>query len=1074
MGQDPPSLDAGLTSFSSLGLKVGRTTGAVVGRRAQLEAVERELTAARQGLVCVALEGEPGIGKTRLLLAVEELARLDGFVPVAVTAEEEIRGPFLVARSLFAASAMLEAAERTGTESRLRRVLDVLFNQDDRGLESLTSDRKLLRIFDLAAVAARAIAIRQPLALLIDDLQWADEDSLRLLRYLIRLNMENPIALLVAGRREEMAAVPAAVGLLADLERMGVLRRFGLTRFTQPESTELLQQILGGPVQLASAVVMHAQAEGVPFVLTEQVRAYREAGLIQPIDGVWTLARNAERLLPSAVRTLIQRREARLPENTKLRLSEAAVLGRHFSLRDLREMRRRLGEEVTEAQLADALAPAVAAGLLSEHPDDAAADYGFTHEQLRDFAVARLNPPQRRAFHAAVVEMLTSGGEPARASLPLIARHAVAAGEIELGARMSIEAARTALAAHAPEEALRLIDLAHAIASEPKPRVALLQLRDDALEMLHRPKQRLEGLAELAALADALGDLGLELEVMLRRAAALRRIGDWESAEELARRVRELAARRGDAWAELTACLELGQALLRADLGVAYSQSANDVDLGAAEEAFRAAVDVARKLGDEARQAAAVREIGIIYTSQLRHWMIERLKEGEYAQFQARVAAGETVQELLDSLPVGPLARQANEHLREALEIYERIGDRPGAMSTILAMAVVNWAPEIHLAGSARRIEEIHRLMARLQSFTNESQRALAEVQMLFGSHVYARAKVFPDVALTKGEEAYAAARAIGDRSVEFAVAGGLVLAHLELDDVAAASLWLDRATDLASEAPSPLRARQIELWRGMCAAVAGDAAGMRSHLEKAARLAADHGRLADRCEILAQLALESARLAAETGNQELFELAERISGDVRTLLPTLPGRPPWGAQASAALARLELARGNTAAAAAHGRTALQELDATVRDDPALEAVLPASAALLAGGSAGEVEAVRARLRMLLGLITQRISDAAVRVRWFRAPLGRELARLAGRIEASPDRSSSALDQLRLGDAESQLLQLLAEGRTNAEIASALDLSESLVDRRLAELYVRIGASSRADATASAFIRRMV
>jgi DNA-binding NarL/FixJ family response regulator len=1078
MSNESSSLhEPGFTSVSALGLRVGRTTGGVVGRRVQLEAVERELEAARQGLVCVALQGEPGIGKTRFLLAAEELARLHGFVSIAVTADEEIRGPLLLARSLFAAPALLEAAERIGAEPQLRRVLDALYNQDDSGLESLPAERKRLRLFDLAAVALRVVVTRQPLALLIDDLQWADEDSLRLLRYLMRPAMQAPVILIVAARSEELAGTPAAVALLADLERMGVLRRFALARFTQPDSTELLQQVLGGPIQLGSAAVMHAQAEGVPFVLTEQAKAYREAGLIQMVDGIWTLARGAERLLPSAVRTLIQRREARLPEATKLLLSRAAVLGRHFSLRDLRELGHRLGEDTTEAQLAETLRPAIAAGLLVQHADDAAADYGFTHEQVREFAADRLDTPRRRAMHAAIVDMLLGAGEPSAASLPLIARHAIAAGQAELGARMSIEAAAAALAAHAPEEALRLIELAHPVTSVPQDRVALLKLRDDALDVLRRPKQRLEGLAELAALADALNDRELELDVMLRRVAGLRRLQDWESAVELGQRVRLLAAERGSARAELAACMELGQTLLRADLGEAYSKSSHDADLEAAEEAFVAAATLAEMLGDEANLAAATREIGIIYTSKLRLWFTEQILAGEYEHLQQRVAGGESVQELLDSLPVAGLAREANLKLRDALEIYERIGDRPGAMSTIFAIAVVNWAPEIHLAGSAKRIEELHRLMGRLQSFTNEGQRALAETQMLFGSHVYARAKVFPDVALSKGVEAYDAARAIGDRSLEFAVAGSTAMAHLELNDVGSANQWLKRASELAIETPSPLRARQLELWRGMCAGAAGDGVRMRKHLEKAAQLAADQGRSADRCEILARLALEAARLGAEGQDRELLDLAERVAGEVRRLAALLPGHPPWGVQALAALARVELARGNSAAAAGHGSAAMAELGAARREDADLDALVPVCDAILAGGTEDEVQQVRARLRLLLGLITQRISDADTRVRWFRAPLGRELARLAGPLAASstPERvATSVPGELQLDEDQSRLLQLLAEGRTNAEIARCTGIEERLVERRLADLYVRIGASSRADATASAFIRGMV
>ena len=397
------------------------------------------------------------------------------------------------------------------------------------------------------------------MVILIDDLQWADEDSLGMLRYVVRVDASSPILLVLAMRPAGTAFVDEAVTLLADMERMGLLRRLKLGRLGQHESTELLQQVLGGRVDLASAAVMHAQAEGVPFILLEQARAYRDAGLIQQIDGVWTLARNAERLLPSAVRTLIQRRAGRLPEETKSPLAEAAVLGRSFSLRDLQEVKRRLKEDVREVDsLAESLAPAVAAGLLLQQPDGSPADYSFTHDQIREYAIASLTPPRRRAIHAAVVDMLMEGGHPSVGSLPLLAQHALAAGQAELCARVSIDAARAALQVHAPEEALRLVSLAQPVASAPQDRAALLSLQDDALEMLRRPSQRLEGLAELAALAEALGDSGLELEVMLRRAAAFRLSQEHERAAELAQRVRQLAVERRDAQAELAACLELG------------------------------------------------------------------------------------------------------------------------------------------------------------------------------------------------------------------------------------------------------------------------------------------------------------------------------------------------------------------------------------------------------------------------------------------------------------------------------------------------------------------------------------
>ena len=99
---------------------------------------------------------------------------------------------------------------------------------------------------------------------------------------------------------------------------------------------------------------------------------------------------------------------------------------------------------------------------------------------------------------------------------------------------------------------------------------------------------------------------------------------------------------------------------------------------------------------------------------------------------------------------------------------------------------------------------------------------------MLFGVQVFSRAKVVPDLALSRGEEAHRHARLLGDRSLEFAAANGLALTHLELGEVDEAEQWLDRAAEAAAVDPTPLRARQLESARGMIRAAAGDAEGMR------------------------------------------------------------------------------------------------------------------------------------------------------------------------------------------------------------------------------------------------------
>jgi DNA-binding CsgD family transcriptional regulator len=408
--------------------------------------------------------------------------------------------------------------------------------------------------------------------------------------------------------------------------------------------------------------------------------------------------------------------------------------------------------------------------------------------------------------------------------------------------------------------------------------------------------------------------------------------------------------------------------------------------------------------------------------------------------------------------------------LERALGLFERLNDRTGVMSTVIAMAYASYAPVIHLTSSARHLEEIRRVTARLTEFVTESERARQELQMLFGVHVYARAKVVPDLMVSRGEEAHRAARLIGDQSTEFLAAGGVALSYLELGDVPEAERWLGLAANVASTSPTPNRARQLETWRGMIRAAAGDADGMRRHLEQAVVLATSQGRASARCETLARLALEASRLGVATGQTELLELAERSAVSAKEIAALLPGHPLWAAQADAALAALALARGDVPAAVAAGSSAIQAVEEAANDDANLEIVIPVARAMFAGGPP-EVQAfVTQYLRIMLGRVAQGTLDESVRVRWLRGPVGRELVELVGSFDHDPAGSHvGAFDTPELDEVDRRLLRLLTEGNTNAEMAENVGLSEEAVGVRLARLVAQLGVSSRAEATSLAF-----
>lgn len=235
--------------------------------------------------------------------------------------------------------------------------------------------------------------------------------------------------------------------------------------------------------------------------------------------------------------------------------------------------------------------------------------------------------------------------------------------------------------------------------------------------------------------------------------------------------MRRLAEQRGDRRAEIAASLELGQAMLKSPLGEAFSATASEVDLDGAETAYRRACELAEDLGDLPALAAATRELGVIEVGQVQAWLVALIQRGEHVPIMRRIATGENPDAVLAGYPIAPFVRRARDHYERALELFDRLGDRRGAMSTIIAMAFANFGVDIHLQGSAKRIEEIRRLAAGMHSLTRESERGRAEVQMLFGAHVFARAKGVPDLALSQGEQAYEKARGLGDRLLEFASA---------------------------------------------------------------------------------------------------------------------------------------------------------------------------------------------------------------------------------------------------------------------------------------------------------------
>ncbi|MEJ7715065.1 MAG: AAA family ATPase [Thermoleophilaceae bacterium] len=266
---------------------------AFVGRANELERLEALRLSESRRVIAVA--GEPGIGKTRLVSEFVGRAEADGALVLFGRCDEETLvayQPFIEALRGYVSGCPVEQLRRQVADAgpELSRILPAL----RRRLPDLPepprseSETERFRLFELVAGFLARIEASAPLVLVLDDLHWADRPTLSLLRHLSRSREGDARAPLIVAtyRSTEMGAAPAEA--LADLDRERLVGRISLAGLGAAEVAGLMADWAGAepPPELARAV--HEASAGNPFFVEELLRQLAEAGAVAPGEGRWT------------------------------------------------------------------------------------------------------------------------------------------------------------------------------------------------------------------------------------------------------------------------------------------------------------------------------------------------------------------------------------------------------------------------------------------------------------------------------------------------------------------------------------------------------------------------------------------------------------------------------------------------------------------------------------------------------------------------------------------------------------------------------------------------------------------
>ena len=615
-----------------------------VGRVAELRLLTRYVEEAAGGNPrLVVITGEAGVGKTTLVQQLEPDLRLRaGLLARGRCVEADVRLPYAPWGDVVGAVHRRRPVEAPRPWRQLPRIAPALA-PDAADEPAAPFDRYAL--FEELSLFLRLASASRPLAVALDDVQWATAETWDALESVVEaLDAERMLVILTV-RGEELRG--DALVRRQRVSRSPLFREILLGRLTRDELRRWVESVFhrqdvgGGFVPY-----LFGRSEGNALVTVQMLRALVDGGAVRYTGERWEWEPAVPVPLPTPVVDLVERRLAALPFESRRTLAAAAILGREFDLELALDV-----EVATEPELVSALEDGVRAGVVAAVPQSGADRYAFAHALYAELLVQGMVPRRRRAAHGRAAEGLLRRAPGAAAE---IAWHFDEADDSPNAYRYALQAAAQARVVYAHAEAERFLLVAERHAGTPAELAEVRARRGELAATVGRYADA-ETLLDLAVgwfaghgdrartvplqrrLERVRALLGRPARETIERARALladaerlglerERVAILDLLSEAHARVGEHAAAEREAWAAVHAAGGLGDATLRADALDRLAVTVARVRPDQAAEIHRQAVVLYESAGDARGAAAALAHLGVA-----------ELRRGRWREAQAAI-----------------------------------------------------------------------------------------------------------------------------------------------------------------------------------------------------------------------------------------------------------------------------------------------------------------------------------------------------------------------------------------------------------------------------------------------------